>query len=215
VEGILAHNFSLRGLKDPAALHQSQLVFTNICVHRLFQPDWPPYAVQRDEYAGTISDMRDAMIAAATRDVLKVAYLASCRKKLDTGYYYLGRFAELVTREDPTILDALGYPVPKSTAPKGNPVLGAPQNPSVKHGEKSGCIVARVDRLPSARSIIGQYTTGDPTVEANWGVQITFGTWHDLLFADLTPGQLYSFRFCGVFAKGHGPWSAVVTLMAT
>jgi hypothetical protein len=60
----------------------------------------------------------------------------------------------------------------------------------------------------------GQYTTGDPTVDANWSMHITFGTCHDVVFPNLTPGQLYSFPFRGVYAKSNGPWSAVVTLMA-
>jgi len=206
-------NLSLRGLKDPEAVHQAQLVYTNISTHEAFQHPWSPYAVQLVEYGGSITNMRDAMIAAATRDTLKLAHCVSCRKKLDSDYYYVGRYAEIVTRADPSILDSLGYPMAKSSVSKGPVQLLAPHSPVLKHGS-TGCIVARVDKLPGARSIEGQYTTGDPTVEANWGKHFPFGTWHDMVFSDLIPGQLYTFRFRGIFVKGPGPWSVVVTLMA-
>ena len=207
-------NLSLRGMKDAEAVHQSQVVYTNISAHAAFQHIWSPYAVQMDEYASGIANMRDAMVAAATHDTLKVAHCVACRKKLDSDYYYVGRYCELVTRNDPSILVALGYPVARSIS-KGKPPLAAPTSPSVKQGSVSGTVVARVDKLPGARSFEGQYTTGDPTVESNWGFRDAFGSWHDMVFANLIPGQLYSFRFRGIFAKGQGPWSVVVTLMAT
>jgi hypothetical protein len=214
MDGRSIPNLSLRGLKDPEAVHQAQLVFTNISIHSLFQHQWSPYAVQLDEYGTSITNTRNAMIAAATRDTLKVAYCATCRVKLDSDYYYVGRYAELVTRQDPAIMDALGYPMSKSnTGTKSILQLLPPSSPTLKHGT-SGTIIARVDRLHGARSYEGQYTIGDPTVEANWGLHITFGLWHDMVFPNLIPGQLYSFRFRGVFTKGNGPWSAVVTLMA-
>ena len=215
MDGRALPNLSLRGMKDPEAVHQAQVVHTNISANSAFQHIWSPYAVQLDEYGNSIANMRDAMVAAATRDILKLAHCAACRKKLDSDYYYVGRYCELVARTDPSILVSLGYPLAKSGAPKGKPPLAAPASPSVKKGSVSGTVVARVDKLPGARSIEGQYTTGDPTVESNWGFHDVFGSWHDMVFANLIPGQLYSFRFRGIFAKVQGPWSVVVTLMAT
>lgn len=214
MDGRSTPNLSLRGLKDSEAVHQAQLVQTNISKHPAFQHVWSPYAVQLDELGTSISDTRDAMIAAATRDTLKMAHCAACRAKMDSDYYYVGRYAELVTRNDPAILEALGYLISKSTGgTKSIPLLLAPTSPSLRHG-KSRSIFARVDRLHGARSIEGQYTTGDPTLESSWGPHFTFGTWHDMEFTDLIPGQLYTFRFRGIFTKGPGPWSVVVTLMA-
>jgi hypothetical protein len=213
MDGRSTPNLSLRGLKDPDAVHQAQLVHTNISKHPAFQHQWSPYAVQLDEFGESITNTREAMIASATRDKLKIAHCAVCRTKLDSDYYYVGRYAELVTRNDLAILDALGYPIGKSTGTKSILQMLAPSSPSLRHGQSS-VILARVDRLHGARSIEGQYTTGDPTVESNWGLHLTFGTWHDMEFPNLIPGQLYSFRFRGIFAKGPGPWSVVVTLMA-
>ena len=207
-------NLSLRGMKDPDAVHQAQLVYTKISEHDFFKHTWSPYAVQLDEYGTSISNMRDAMIAAATHDTLKIAYCATCRRKLDSDYYYVGRYAELVTRKDPAILDTLGYPLAKSSGgTKSSPLPTPPSSPVLRHGT-SGTIIARVDRLHGARSFEGQYTTGDPTLEPSWGQHFPYGTWHHMEFPNLTPGQLYSFRFRGIFAKGPGPWSVVVTLMA-
>ena len=140
MDGRSTPNLSLRGLKDPDAVHQAQLVYTNISNHAAFQHPWSPYAVQLEELGTSISNTRDAMIAAATRDTLKIAHCAACRAKMDSDYYYVGRYAELVTRTDPAIMEALGYLMAKSTGgTKSIPLLLPPSSPALKHG-RSHCI---------------------------------------------------------------------------
>jgi len=205
---------SLRDLKDPDALHQGQLVHTNIAKHELFQHTWSPYAVQLDEFGASIANLRDAMMAAATKDLIKVAFCVTCRQKLDHDYYYVGRYAELVVRPDYSIMEALGYSLAHPTSHKGPLPMQAPANPTLKHGDKEGIIIAQVDALPGVKTIEAQYTTGDPTVESNFGLSCVFGDRRDMQFHNLVPGLVYSFRFRGIFAKGSGPWSVIVTLRA-
>ena len=206
-------NFSLYGLKDPEALHQAQLVHTNISAHELFQHLWSPYAVQLDQFGGSIVNLRDAMVAAATRDQLKLAYCVTCRQKLDHDYYYVGRYAELVVRPDYAILEALGFGMSHSTAHKAPLPMLPPPNPTLRHGG-AGIILAQVGALAGLKSIEAQYTTGDPTLESNFGISCVFGDRRDIQFHNLTPGLVYAFRFRGIFAKGAGPWSVIVTLRA-
>jgi hypothetical protein len=204
---------SMRGMKNPDALHQSQLVHTNITNHNLFQHTWPTSAVQLDEFGGSITNMRDAMVAAATKDQLKLAHCITCRNKLDHDYYYIGRYAEIVAGSDYSVLEALGYPMAQSSTHKGPPPMLAPSKPILRHRDTT-IIIAQVAPLAGARSIEAQYTTGDPTVESNFGMSCVFGNRRDMQFHNMTPGLVYAFRFRGIFAKGPGPWSVIVTLRA-
>jgi hypothetical protein len=202
---------SLRDLKDPEAVHQAQLVHTNISQNELFHHLWPDSAVKLDELGGSIVTTRDAMVAAATKDQLKLAFLGTCRYKLDFNYYYVGRYAEIVTRSDPATMGALGYGVAQPTTHKGPPPVQQLSGIKLKHGGE-GVIIAEVPAVPGLKTIEAQFTTGDPTVESNFGLSCIFVDRKHVVFQKLTPGLLHAFRFRGIFIQGTGPWSAIITI---
>jgi hypothetical protein len=66
-----------------------------------------------------------------------------------------------------------------------------------------------------ARLYETQYCCGDPGVAANWRHGVTTTGCLHIELKNLTPGQVYYIRVCGIGRRGPGAWSNTVNLMAT
>lgn len=209
-------NMSITGLTHTEAIHQAEVVHTKSSAHPLFQQySCPSHLVTLDDLGLAITNTKTALMDSSTRDTLKLAHLGVCRHNLNDTYYYFGRYAEILTRDKPTVLvDGLGFPLAQTNSTvKGPVLLVAPSNPALQHGPDHS-IIARIDRPQGALTFEGQFTL-DQTFQSGWCLPISFGSaWRGMVFPNLTPGQVYAFRFRAIFRSGPGPWSVIVTLMA-
>ena len=92
-------------------------------------------------------------------------------------------------------------------------LVGAPKDPKVKHGQISGTVTIDVPKVKGAVTYIVQACQGDPTKEESWSNEWQSAKCKGIQATGLEPGKIYYFRVRCFGHAGHGPWSAIVSLM--
>ena len=116
--------------------------------------------------------------------------------------------------KDPSLLANLGIEIKKPATKKAQQASDtAPSNVKATHGKVSGSAVLRCGRVQGYASLEVQYCLGDPTQEASWGLGVHFPHCSHMELTGLEPGKMYHFRVRYLGNNGHGPWSAVISMM--
>lgn len=129
----------------------------------------------------------------------------------------LSRFTVLVklaAENDPTLPQRLGINLQKGKKASSKAPLAAPANFVVRHGAEHGTMIAKASPVKGGRSYEIEVCEGDPSIEGNWRHVATSVLCSKMEIRGLTPGTMYWFRVRAVGAKGLGPASSYVSLMA-
>ena len=129
----------------------------------------------------------------------------------------LSRFTVLVklaAENDPTLPQRLGINLQKGKKVSSKVPLAAPANFIVRHGAEHGTMTAKASPVKGGRSYEIEACEGDPSIESNWKHVATSVLCSKMEIKGLTPGTIYWFRVRAVGAKGLGPASSYVSLMA-
>jgi len=129
----------------------------------------------------------------------------------------VSRFTVLVkiaAENDPTLPQKLGINLQKGKKSSSKVPLTAPGNFIVRHGLEHGTMFAKASHVKGGRSYHIEACEGDPSIESNWRHVATSVLCSKMEIKGLTPGTLYWFRVKAVGAKGFGPASSYVSLMA-
>ena len=116
--------------------------------------------------------------------------------------------------KDPSFLANIGI-APKKPVVRNNQEASdtAPQDVKVGYGKLSGWAVVKAARVVGYASLEVQCCQGIPTSEESWGVGEHFPHCSHMEVKGLEPGKTYYFRVRYLGNNGHGPWSAVVSIM--
>ena len=98
-----------------------------------------------------------------------------------------------------------------TTRSTGHPTVAAPTNLKVTQG-LSGSVNVKTAKAKGGVTYHVWICQGDPTVEENW-VEAAQSPYCSQDVNSLEPGKLYYFRVRCFGASGHGPWSAIASLM--
>ena len=116
--------------------------------------------------------------------------------------------------KDPSLLANLGIAPKKQVVKKSNKAsVTAPSNLKATHGKMSGSAILKSDRVPGSASLEVQFCQGDPMQEESWSAGQHFPHCSYMEVKGLEPGKMYYFRVRCLGNDGHGPWSAIVSLM--
>lgn len=129
----------------------------------------------------------------------------------------LSRFTVLVrlaAENDATLPQKLGINLQKGKKISSKAPLTAPGNFIVRHGPEHGTMIAKASPVKGGRSYDVEDCEGDPSIESNWKHIATSVLCSKMEIKGLTPGTIYWFRVKAIGAKGLGPASSYVSLMA-
>jgi hypothetical protein len=188
-----------------------------LAVHPGYQT-MPPEVPDASKYRELEIRFADAVKAAQTKDVLKIAERDATRVEGVTAVGLTAHWAVIksVATNDPSFLANIGLKIKKpiTRTPK-KMQMPAPANFSVKYGSVSGSVVMKCGKVGGGASYEVQYCQGDQMLEESWhaGNGKHFAHCSDMQLTGLEPGKIYHFRVRVLGNSGHGPWSTVVTLM--
>jgi len=209
---ILIINFS--SLNDSEFLTKARFINTSLGKHPALSGEYPSYVPSLKVLDQSIQEMQAACDAAAHRDSQKIKLKNEARKKVDGNLKKIGQHLELFAADDVSLLQNSGYDLRRSAIKvKGANALASPHL-AVRHGDLSGTMIAKGNRVPTAGSYELQFTDGDPTVEESWRQQGIYVAISRIEVTGVQPGKNYSFRMRGISSHGPGVWSLVCTLMA-
>jgi hypothetical protein len=139
--------------------------------------------------------------ATAAKNAAREALLSALRK--DASY------VEMIAGEDLSMLLSSGYESVSSN--RQQTVLEKVQITGIENFQ-SGKLKARIIPVPNAKGFDGRIKSGN----GDWGSIQSFANSKSIVFADLTPGTVYTIEIRGVGGTtGTGDWSDPVSHMAT
>lgn len=148
---------------------------------------------------------------ALSEDKFKISHRNECRALLTGILKNIAPYFELVSQGDVSKLTTSGYDLRRDFVHNNTfDSLPAPTGFKIKHGDFSGTLDTKVDRLGGAYSYEVQITTLDPIVEENWKHALWSTAATHIHLADLIPGQSYWLRIRGIGTNGVGKWSEPV-----
>jgi len=169
---------------------------------------WPPQVPALNRLNEALNAYREAYHASLTHDTLKIKQRNDARQTLVDLFGQLAPYLEMIAQGDTDILASTGFDLRRDIQRGQNSgILPAPTGLRVVHGQLSGTLEVRVDRLTGAGSYEVQIAQGDPTVETNWKHALTSTTSTHILLENLTPAQTYWVRVRGVGSGGNGVWT--------
>ena len=204
----------LRG-NNVTALAKGRIIRNMLADHPYQHAPLSTGVLTPDQLGELIDRMQTAHDQTLSRDVGKLQACSVVRKEYNNAFRNLARHLEIWANNDVSKLQNTGFDLrqaPKKRAPFVGP-LPAPSL-DVKHGPSPGTMVARMSVLLGAAMYELHITTGDPSQEANWGLQGLHTHPSKIVIPDLNSGQGYWLRGRGIGATGNGLWSAPFPLMS-
>lgn len=175
---------------------------------------WPPQVPSLSRLNEAFNAYREAYHASLTHDTVKIKQRNDARQTLVDLFGQLAPYLEMIAQGDTNILASTGFDLRRDIQRGQNSgILPAPTSLRVVHGQLSGTLEVRVDRLTGAGSYEVQTAQGDPTVEANWKHVLTSTTSTHILLENLIPAQTYWVRVRGVGSGGNGVWTEAVSVI--
>ena len=175
---------------------------------------WPPQVPALGRLNEALNAYREAYHASLTHDTVKIKQRNDARQTLSDLFGQLAPYLEMVAQGDTDILSSTGYDLRRDIQRGQNSgILPAPTGLRVTHGQHSGTLEVRVDRLTGAGSYEVQTAQGDPTAEANWKHALSSTTSTHILLEGLTPAQTYWVRVRGIGSGGNGVWTEPVSVI--
>jgi hypothetical protein len=175
--------------------------------------DWPKYVTSLQELGQNTDRLESAHHAALNHDSIMIGERNEHNVRVQGNLSTIAKHLELRADGNINALKTTGFPFrkirTKSSAVREYPL---PQL-TMKHGKMTGTLTGKVAMPAGVKSIIVEITDGDPTVEANWRMQGTYGS-GSFEITGLQAGKSYSFRVRYVTSNGTGPASNPFTLMS-
>jgi hypothetical protein len=160
--------------------------------------------------------LTEAVKAAQYGDRLKKAELDAIRVEGEEATIALANWAVIryLVNKDSSLLANLGIAPKKAVVKNSNQVsVTAPQKVSAARGKLQGSVVLKASQMKGCASLEVQFCQGDPLQEASWSTGEHFPHCSHMELKGLEPGKIYHFRVRYLGNDGHGPWSAIVSLM--
>lgn len=180
---------------------KAQAILTAMTANTNFPTPFPAL----DDVDDSIDAYLAALLAAETRDKIKVAFKNSARQSLVDTLTSLGNYVMSVAKGDEAKLVSSGFSLTKQREPQ--PPITSPQNFIVGSGLNKGEITTAVDKVTGARSYLHEYTEDPITANSVW-TSIT-ATSRKHLFTDLASGHNLWFRVAAIGTKGQIVYTAI------
>ncbi len=152
-----------------------------------------------------------AITMAEFGDKRAIAARRLCEKELEKALRNMALAIEQNALGNPERITACGFEV-RSSNNQSKP-LEAPENLQAKRGEQEGCILLRWQAVPNSKSYLVQTSTQAPDKNTTWQTS-GFSTRSRCSIDALKPGTVHWFRVLAIGAKGIGPPSPTVSIMA-
>ena len=211
---LLDLNF-LRDLSHIEFANKIRTIAEAFKVHEGFQIPWPltipapPELIEVADYHTAISN------EAETGNRIKKAERDAHRPKAFQLTTMTVQWAVMrsIRENNPNLIMHLSLDpkVQSTTRSTYRPPIGMPKNVKVTQGV-SGSVNVKTLKVTGAVTYHVGICLGDPTVEENWE-EVAKSPYCSQVVEGLVPGKLYYFRVGCYGASGHGPWSAIVSLM--
>ena len=190
-------------------------IATAFAAHEGFQVPWPPTIPAPPELM-EIADQHIALTnEAETGNRIKKAERDAHRPKVfqQTAMTVQWAVMRSIRENNPGLIMNLSIEPKTRTTTRSNshPLVGAPTNVKVTQGP-SGSVNVKTTKVTGGVTYHVGVCQGDPTVEENW-VEKAQSPYCSQEVQGLEPGKLYYFRVRCFGASGHGPWSAIISLM--
>jgi phosphodiesterase/alkaline phosphatase D-like protein len=115
--------------------------------------------------------------------------------------------------KDPSVLANLGIAPKKPASKIANQASVTAPKAKATHGKVTGSVVLKSDKVAGSASMEVQFCQGDPLQEGSWSAGEHFPHCSHMEIRGLEPGKMYYFRVRCLGNDGHGPWSAIISLM--
>lgn len=155
--------------------------------------------------------LEKAIAMAEFGDKRAVAAKGLCEKQLETAIRGMGHAAEQLGKGDRKVIEACGFEV-RSTNNRSAP-LNRPEGLTAKRLDTEGTVALKWSPVPNCKSYLVQMCTTDTRKKINWQTG-SYSTRSRCVIDALKPGTTYRFRILAIGAKGIGPPSATVSIMA-
>ena len=186
-----------------------------LTVHAGYQnlPEDVPNSGRFRDVAGRLTE---AVKAAQYGDSQKKAERDAIRVEGEEISVALANWAVIryLAKKDPSLLANLGLAPKKPAVKKVNQAsVTAPPNVKATRGKVSGSVVLKSGKVTGSASYEVQFCQGDPMQEASWSAGVHRPHCSHMEIQGLELGKMYHFRVRCLGNNGHGPWSAVVSLI--
>lgn len=172
-------------------------------------PNFPTPVPSLAELQAALTAYETALVAAHSRDIVKVAAKRATRTALENLLANLGMYIMWVANGNEEMLISSGFDLSKQREPVS---LQEPGVVTVSNGNSSGRLVASIKKVKGAYSYVYQ-VTADPL--------LADGTWTNMtlnsskgIFENLTPGQRYYIRVAAVGSGTQIAYSPVSSHIA-
>ena len=176
-------------------------------------PEDVPNAGKFRDVAGRLTE---AVKAAQYGDSQRKAERDAIRVEGEEASVALAHWAVIryLAKKDLSLLANLGIAPKKQVAKSPNKAsVTAPQNLKATHGKLPGSVVLKSARVAGCASLEVQFCQGDPMQEESWSAGQHYPHCSHMEVKGLEPGKMYYFRVRCLGNDGHGPWSAIASLM--
>lgn len=211
---LLDLNF-LRALSHIEFANKIRNIATAFAGHEGFQVPWPPTIPAPAELM-EVADYHTAISnEAETGNRVKKAERDAHRPKVFQLTAMTVQWAVMrsIRENNPGLIMNLGIDPKQQTTTRSttHPPVGMPINMKVTQGP-TRTVSVKTGKVEGGITYHVSVCLGDPTIEENW-TEVGQSPYCTQTITGLEPGKVYHFRVRCFGASGHGPWSAIVTLM--
>jgi hypothetical protein len=155
--------------------------------------------------------LEKAISMAEFGDKRAVAAKRLCAKNVEATIRSMAHAAEQLGKGDRKVIEACGFEV-RSTNNRSAP-LEQPEGLTAKRLDTEGAVALKWSPVPNCKSYLVQMCTADTQKKINWQTG-SYSTRSKCVIDALRPGKTYRFRILAIGAKGIGPPSTTVRIMA-
>ena len=197
---------NLEKLNDSALSTMAQHIINSLKGN----PYFPVLTPSLDEVTTVKKEFDDSLMAAQTKDRVKIAIKNEKRAKLIDILHQLARCVEMVANGNRSILLSSGFEVSKERS--STIELEIPENLKLTDGNASGEFYACCDSVVGAKSYVFEYTLDPLLNESAWTSHTT--TKSEFIINGLIPGKKYWVRVIAIGSNDQRTVSAPVSRYA-
>jgi hypothetical protein len=159
--------------------------------------------------------LTEAVKAAQYGDSQKKAERDAIRVEGEEATVALANWAVIryLANKDSSLLANLGIAPKRPVVKNANQASVTAPHLKVKRGKIPGQVVLRSEKIVGSASSEVQFCQGDPMKEDSWSAGVHFPHCSHMELNGLEPGKVYYFRVRCLGNNGHGPWSAIVSIV--
>ena len=201
-------------LKHKEAVAMISKVMANIEVEKLFAEPYGTNVTSVAAMKETLARYALNVEGADSGNRLMMKARDNDRQIVNAQFKSIADFYDAATGHDVAVLSKLGFQIKKTQKTTSTYiVMVAAMINALVHGKDHGTFMMKVACLKGAGAYDIEFCEGYPTSEESWKHCTAVKLCNNILLSGFTPGQVYTFRVRGIFAKGYGPWSDYKTLM--